>query len=200
MWKYLFGANKKTQPYITIISGLPRSGTSMMMRMLEAGGMDVVVDNIRQPDEDNPKGYYEFEQVKKIKEDAAFLDHAYGKAFKVISMLLYDLPKEKKYKTIFMRRELTEILASQRIMLHRHGKSVQSDDADIGRIFAKHLHDITAWLAKQNNMEVLYVSYNEMMTRPRTNVEAVNRFLGNHLDVAKMVAVIDHTLYRNRAS
>jgi hypothetical protein len=200
VWKYLFGAKRQMQSYITIVSGLPRSGTSMMMRMLEAGGMAVVVDHIRTPDADNPNGYYEFEQVKKLKEDVTFLDHMYGKVVKMVSMLLYELPQDKTYKIIFMRRDLTEVLASQEIMLQRNGKSVPGDGTDLGRIFDKHLGEITSWLAQQDNMQVLYVNYNEVMAQPRTSAEAVSHFLGNRLDVSKMVAVVDHTLYRNRVS
>jgi Sulfotransferase domain len=200
VWKYLFGAKRQTPSYITVVSGLPRSGTSMMMRMLEAGGMAVVVDHIRPPDADNPHGYYEFEQVKKIKEDAACLDHMYGKVVKMVSMLLYELPQDKTYKIIFMRRDLAEVLASQKIMLQRNDKSVQGDDADLRKMFDKHLGEITAWLAQQDNMAVLYMNYNEVMTQPRASAKAVNHFLGNRLKVSKMVAVVDHALYRNRAS
>jgi hypothetical protein len=200
VWTYLFGTKRQTPSSITIVSGLPRSGTSMMMRMLEAGGMAVVVDQSRPPDADNPHGYYEFEQVKKIKEDAVFLDHMYGKVVKMVSVLLYELPQDKTYKIIFMRRDLTEVLASQKIMLQRNGKSVQDDDADLGRMFDQHLREITAWLAQQDNMEVLYMNYNEVMAQPRASAKAVNHFLGNRLEVSKMVAVVDHALYRNRAS
>ena len=104
---------------ITIVSGLPRSGTSMMMRMLEAGGMEVVTDNIRKANGDNPHGYFEFEKVKKIKEDSSWLDETFGKVFKMVSMLLYELPSDKNYKIIFMKRNMKEIMASQRIMLKK---------------------------------------------------------------------------------
>ena len=192
----LFG----TQPYITIVSGLPRSGTSLMMRMLEAGGMEVMVDHLRQPDEDNPYGYYELEQAKKIKADASFLDNAHGKAFKMVSMLLSDLPNDKQYKIVFMKRHLGEVLASQRIMLQRSGKSVQEDDdIEMRRIFQKHLHEIASWLAEQQNMAVIYVNYNDLMQHPLASAKAVNRFLGNRLDVRKMAAVVDQRLYRNKA-
>ena len=99
---------------ITIVSGLPRSGTSMMMQILESGGMKVITDNIRKADEDNPHGYYEYERVKKIKDDTGWLKETRGKAFKMISLLLYDLPSNENYKVIFMKRKMSEILASQR--------------------------------------------------------------------------------------
>src|SRR5882762_6422917 len=113
MWKHFFRLRPTTLPYITIVSGLPRSGTSMMMSMLGAGGMSLVVDDRRVPDVDNPRGYHELESVKHLKEDASFLNDAHEKAVKIISKLLYDLPKDKHYRILFMRRDLSEILASQ---------------------------------------------------------------------------------------
>src|SRR5436309_9885827 len=101
---------------IIIVSGLPRSGTSLMMQMLDNGGMEVVTDNIRTPDTDNPRGYYEFEQVKKIKHDTAWLPSTRGRAFKMVSQLLYDLPPSEQYAVIFMERDLDEVLASQEKM------------------------------------------------------------------------------------
>jgi hypothetical protein len=198
MWKHLFRRTPKTAPYITIVSGLPRSGTSMMMRMLEAGGMDVVMDNRRQPDADNPQGYYEFEPVKHLKEGAAFLDRAHGKAVKIVSMLLYDLPPDQHYKLLFMHRHLEEILASQAVMLHRQHKSAPIDDQAMGRRFAQHLREVTAWLAQQARMKVLHVDYNAVLHDPEPGARAVNQFLENCLDVQRMVAVVDHPLYRHR--
>jgi hypothetical protein len=201
MWKYLFGRKKQQQQYITIVSGLPRSGTSMMMKMLEAGGMEVVVDHIRQADDDNPNGYYEFEKAKKIKEDASFLDDSHGKVFKMVSMLLYDLPKDKTYKIIFMRRNIEEILASQEIMLQRSGKNAEEDDdTTMGNIFEKHINEITKWIAEQPNINITYVNYNDVMRHQLATVQHVNQFLENKLDVQKMVEVVDPTLYRNRVS
>jgi len=113
---------------ITIVSGLPRSGTSMMMNMLEKGGMEALTDNIRKADEDNPKGYFEFEKVKKIKEDSSWLEKTRGKVFKMVSMLLYELPLTYKYRIIFMKRDMDEMLSSQRKMLEREGKEGNTDD------------------------------------------------------------------------
>jgi hypothetical protein len=171
----------------------------MMMRMLEAGGMEIVTDHIRQADADNPQGYYELEKVKKVKEDAAFLDDTHGKAFKMVSLLLRDLPPHKDYKIIFMQRDMAEVLASQKIMLQRRGKNTSRDTQEMGQIFAKHLDDITAWLGAQPHMDVLYVHYSHIMQQPLTSAETVNDFLGQHLDAHKMAAVVDFTLYRNRA-
>lgn len=142
---------------ITIVSGLPRSGTSMMMRMLEAGGIELMTDNIRKADEDNPHGYFEFEKVKKIKDDSSWLDAAWGRVFKMVSMLLYDLPSDKNYKVIFMKRDVREIMASQRIMLGRHGRDKGGvDDDEMGKLSEKHLNQIEKRLEKQSNINILY--------------------------------------------
>ncbi len=200
MWKRIFRNKRQAKQPITLVSGLPRSGTSMMMHMLVAGGMDVVVDNTRQADEDNPQGYYEFEPVKQLKEDASWLDHAQGKAVKVISGLLYDLPPDKQYKIIFMQRRMQEVLDSQRTMLQRRqSSSAKPDDSTMRALFEKHLHTTQAWLETQENMDVLYVHYHDILHRPRAQAQRVRQFLGRDLDVEKMVAVVDQSLYRNRA-
>ncbi len=200
MWKRIFRNKRQAKQPITLVSGLPRSGTSMMMHMLVAGGMDVVVDNTRQADEDNPQGYYEFEPVKQLKEDASWLDHAPGKAVKVISGLLYDLPPDKQYKIIFMQRRMQEVLDSQRTMLQRRqSSSAESDDSTMRAMFEKHLHTTKTWLEAQENMDVLYVHYHDILHRPRAQAQCVRQFLGRDVDVEKMVAVVDQSLYRNRA-
>src|SRR6516165_3287109 len=107
---------------IIIVSGLPRSGTSLMMQMLDQGGLPVVTDNIRSADTYNPRGYYEYEQVKKIKQDASWRPAARGKVFKMISQLLYDLPPTERYLIIFMARDMDEMLRSQDKMLERLGR------------------------------------------------------------------------------
>ena len=200
MLKKLFYFKKSLLDDIIIVSGLPRSGTSMMMRMLEAGGLDVVVDNIRKPDEDNPNGYYEFEQIKKIKANASFLDHIHGKGVKMVSTLLCDLPKNKKYKIIFMQRNLHEMLMSQKIMLQRNGKMIQDDDQSMRRIFEKHLREVTSWLSQQSHIDVIYIDYNDVIKNPLARAETVSEFLRKHLDIEKMASVVDHTLYRRRMS
>ncbi len=196
VWKRLFGA--KPLPAITIVSGVPRSGTSMMMRMLAAGGMDIVTDHIRQADADNPQGYFELERAKKIKENPTFLDETHGKAFKMVSVLLRDLSPNKRYNIIFMRRDMAEVLASQHIMLERRGKDTSTDDQEMAKRFAIHLDDITAWLDAQQHMDVLYVHYNDVLRHPLVSAERVNHFLGNCLEPHKMAAVVDQALYRNR--
>jgi len=183
---------------IIIVSGLPRSGTSMMMKMLEAGGLEVLVDHIRKPDEDNPKGYYELEKAKKIKQDASWLPEAQGKVFKMVSMLLRDLPLGRRYKIIFMKRNMEEILASQKKMLTRLGQDSGTPDEEMGRLFGKHLKDIENWLEGQPHMDVVYISYNDILENPQENLHTLNQFLENRLDVQKMVTVVDRALYRQR--
>lgn len=185
--------------FITIVSGLPRSGTSMMMSALVAGGLSALTDNIRTADEDNPKGYFELEKVKELEHDIAWLEDARGKVIKVISALLKRLPDQHHYKIIFMRRNMDEILASQKQMLIRRGEPTDKvGDERMAEMFGKHLRDVEAWLEKQSNMDVLYVSYNEVLNNPAANVETINNFLGGLLDAEKMTVTVDRKLHRQR--
>jgi len=187
------------QETITVISGLPRSGTSMMMKMLEAGGLPVLTDNVRTADDDNPKGYYEFERVKQIKTDQAWLPEAQGKVVKMISELLQHLPVNFTYRVIFMRRKLEETLASQKQMLIRRNEPTEVlSDEKMAELFSKHLQRLEAWLAAQPNFQVLDVHYSEVMSNPRAQAVRINTFLGNALNVEAMVAVVDKDLYRQR--
>ena len=193
---------QNTPANVTLVSGLPRSGTSMMMSMLQAGGMDLVVDGERTADEDNPKGYFELERIKKIKSDADWLLDADGKVIKAISQLLLDLPTDGsiRYKIIFMRRNIDEVLASQKKMLIRRGtyKPEISDD-EMKRMFLLHLEQVTDFLQKHDVMETLYVNYNRLISDPSDRIDSINQFLGGGLDIAAMAAVVDKQLYRNRA-
>jgi hypothetical protein len=186
---------------VIVVSGLPRSGTSMMMKMLEAGGLPVVVDNLRTADTDNPEGYYELERVKQLdKGDTAWVAEAEGKVVKVISALLEHLPPDHQYQVIFMHRQINEVLASQRKMLERRGEPTDKvSDEEMAQLFAKHLDKVFGWMRAQPNFELLDVDYNQLLADPMPQVQAVNRFLGNRLDEAKMATVVDPNLYRNRA-
>ena len=191
---------RKRRKEVIIVSGLPRSGTSMMMKMLEAGGLAVVSDNIRRADDDNPKGYYEFERVKQLpKGDKAWVKEAQGKVVKVISALLQHLPADYDYKVIFMYRKIEEVLASQHKMLIRRGEPTdRTSDAKMTMLYQKHLEKIEAWMASQRNVSVLYTHYNEILANPEPHVEQINRFFDNKLDRDAMLAVVDPGLYRNR--
>lgn len=186
---------------VVIVSGLPRSGTSMMMKMLEAGGLQVFVDNLRTPDDDNPEGYYEYERVKQLdKGDTAWVQDARGQVVKVISALLEYLPPENEYRVIFMHRSLDEILASQQKMLKRREETGGAvSDEELADLFRKHLAKVSAWLREQPNFAALDVNYNEMLADPTPQTQAINQFLDQPLDESKMTAVVNPNLYRNRA-
>jgi hypothetical protein len=184
---------------IVIVSGLPRSGTSMMMRMLDAGGMQILTDHERTADEDNPKGYYEFERVKQIEHDRAWLPEARGKAVKMVSALLKHLPADYDYKVIFMRRQMDEILASQHQMLVRRGEETDRIGNDkMSVLFRRHVQKVEEWLAAQPNVDVLYVHYSMVIVDPIPQAERINGFLGGALDVDAMAHVVDPSLYRQR--
>jgi hypothetical protein len=185
---------------ITVVSGLPRSGTSMMMKMLEAGGLEMQIDALREADEDNPKGYYEDQRVTKLKEDNSWVGEAKGKVVKVICNLLPSLPPEFRYNIVFVRREIAEVLASQKKMLERRGTKDSIPDDKMAAFFRKDIERVEAWLAKQPNIDVLYLHYSDVMKDPAANAERINGFLGGGLDVNKMAEVADPKLYRNRAS
>jgi hypothetical protein len=192
----------KPAPYITVVSGLPRSGTSMMIQMLKVGGIEPVTDNLRLADESNPKGYYEFERVKKLKEgDTEWVKSAAGKSVKVISALLDGLPPGYQYRVVFMQRNMDEILASQKQMLISRGEPVDRvSDEQLAEIFQKHLQKTAAWLADQPNMQVIYINYNDMLKDPSPSLKGVNQFLDGKLNLEEMAGVIDKNLYRQRKS
>jgi hypothetical protein len=197
-YKYLlrkFGVSKKS---VYIVSGLPRSGTSMMMKMLEAGGIPAFIDNIRVPDEDNPKGYYEYERVKQLAKDSAWISEACGKAVKIISMLLVHLPPGFEYKIIFMQRNMNEILASQAAMLENSGKNAGISDEDLSVKFSKHLEQIKKWLEHQPNIKTLFVNYNSLLQSPSEHIKKINGFTAYKLREDKMLEIIDPSLYRQR--
>ena len=190
----------QTEP-VVVVSGLPRSGTSLMMNMLRAGGVPIVTDEQRTADDDNPRGYFELERVKQLsKGDVAWVDEAHGKAVKVISALLEHLPPTATYHVLFMRRRLPEVLASQRKMLERRGEPTDAiPDEQMAALFERHLEKIEAWLAEQPNFSVLYVPYHELAEQPERHVDRIVEFLGLDLDRQAMLTAVDPALYRNRA-
>lgn len=185
--------------FIVVVSGLPRSGTSMMMQMLEAAGLRIVTDNLRQADADNPRGYFEDERVKKLKEDSSWLTECRGKVLKVISLLLFDLPPDQHYRIIFMDREIKEVLASQKVMLERRGEQAdQATDDILATKFAKHLHQVKEWMARQEYIEVMYVNHRDVLARPRQQAERVCRFLDLPSQTEHVAEVVERSLYRQR--
>ncbi len=185
---------------IVVVSGLPRSGTSMTMKMLEAAGKPLVMDGIRAADEDNPKGYFEDERVKDLKreQDKQWLKESRGKVIKIISFLLPDLPEANRYKVLFMRRNLAEVLASQAKMLARRGETSETSDERMKELYEDHLRKVTHLIAHRPELETIDVPYKSVLEDPRGEAERIRRFLGEDLDVEKMVSAVDEKLYRNR--
>jgi hypothetical protein len=187
---------------ITIVSGLPRSGTSMMMRMLAAGGIEPFTDGERTADIDNPEGYFEHRRVMDLERDPdrGWVRDARGRALKVISFLLRHLPPDNAYRIVYMRRHLDEVLASQDKMLDRLGNAAPGGDLEAMK--EAYRNDIVAarlYARKQPNMEMLEVHYAEAVADPSATARAVNAFLGGGLDEGKMAAAVNEALYRNRA-
>ncbi len=192
---------KDGHDFVTVVSGLPRSGTSLMMRMLDAGGLPPVADGEREADTDNPRGYYELERVKQLpKGDVAWVEQARGKVVKVISALMVYLPANYEYRVIFMKREMQEILASQRKMLERRNEDPDRlSDEMLSTLFEKHLEEAESWMAsRESSLKVLRVSYNEIVREPEPLVTEIDEFLGLSMDRSKMLEVVEPRLYRQR--
>jgi len=185
---------------IVVVSGLPRSGTSMTMKMLEAAGLPVVTDGLRTADEDNPKGYYEDERVKDLHRsgDKAWLRDARGKVVKIISFLLKSLPADNNYQVLFMHRNLREIVASQNKMLVRRGERNDTPDERAVQLLDEQVRDARFFL-RRPQFEVMELSYGEMLQGGRAQATRIAEFLGEPLDVEKMAQVVDVQLYRNRS-
>lgn len=172
----------------------------MAMKMLKAGGLELVVDNIRTADEDNPKGYYEDERVKELAgmTDRSWFRETRGKAIKVVSSLLNYLPEDNFYKVVFMRRDLREVLASQAKMLDRRGEASHTGDEELMRMYSQHLERVEFQLRFRSNFEALYLNYPEVVADPSTAARRIADFVGGGLDVERMTAAVDGSLYRNR--
>ena len=183
---------------IIVVSGLPRSGTSMMMKMLSEAGVSILSDFVRESDEDNIDGYYEDERVKNLHRENSWICEAESKAVKVVSNLLLHLPKEHYYSIIFMDRNIDEVLASQRKMLQRRNESQEVPDSVMKNVYEKHLKEIKNWLQNQPNMKILYVNYNDTLVNPEKTAEKVSEFLQMELDVEKMMKTVNPQRYRQR--
>jgi hypothetical protein len=201
MNKFLSKTNRKEEDKkpVIVVSGLPRSGTSMMMKMLAEGGLPIVTDELRRADDDNPNGYFELEVVKQLREgNSTWLREAHGKGVKVISSLLEYLPQEHEYKIIFMERDSKEMLASQKKMLDHRGQTSKLSDEEMEQQFQKHLAVTKPWLIRQPNMDVLYINYNALLSEPALLCEKIVDFLELPLNQIRMLTVPDGSLYRNR--
>ncbi len=194
------GADAINPDFISIVSGLPRSGTSLMMRMLNAGGIPALCDEHRTPDADNPNGYYEFEDVKSIENYSTWIDRAPGHAVKMVYSLLKHLPTDREYRIVFMRRHVDEILQSQKQMLERNGIQTDIPDATLRALFEHELRQFYAWLPSQTHLKLVNISYNELLSRPDSTISQINRHLDHGLDTEGMIRMIDPSLYRHRAA
>jgi hypothetical protein len=187
---------------VIVVSGLPRSGTSMAMQMLAAAGVPVVTDGIRQAGEDNPKGYFEDERVKDLHKenvDRSWLRDARGKAVKIISFLLKDLPETNNYKVIFMKRALPEVLKSQKKMLERRNETDDSSDERMLDLWENHLWRVEYLLKHADQFEMMEVAYADVIRDPLREARRIRDFLELQADPETMAAAVDESLYRNRA-
>lgn len=190
--------NLCTDELITVVSGLPRSGTSMLMQMLDTTGYPCLTDGMRKADVDNPRGYFEYEKVKQLRRDCSWLPEAKGKAIKIIAQLVPFLPPQLSYRVIFMERDINEVLASQRQMLQRQGKSGGSlSDAQLGKIFERQVCEVKQILT-QRNIPTLNVVYSVVLQHPMEIAKKIEAFFGEDLDVCAMAAAVDPNLYHQR--
>lgn len=172
-----------------------------MMAMLQAGGLELLVDQRRTADEDNPRGYFEYEKVKRLKKDNSWLHEADGKVVKVVSTLLSCLPPQYNYRVVFMRRSMSEILESQRQMLSRTQQKPTANDDKLSIFFSNHLRKIEDWLDRQQNFSVCTISFNSLFSSEReTEIHDLTDFFSNELDERNMLSVIDDSLYRKRSN
>ncbi len=185
---------------VVVVSGLPRSGTSLVMSMLAAGGLSLVTDGTRAADDDNPRGYFEFEPVKDLAgaSDKSWVRAARGKGVKVISHLLRELPAEHYYQVLLVTRDLDEVMASQRIMLRNLGNEEDTDDSRVRELYRRHLAGLRALALTRPNFELLEVRYLECIASPREVAAGIARFLGRPLELEAMAGAVDERLYRNR--
>lgn len=187
--------------YVTVVSGLPRSGTSMMMRMLDEAGVPAVSDRLRTADDDNPGGYYEFEPVKELPTNKSWVAGARGHAVKVIYKLVYELPQDVDYRIVFMARHIEEVLASQSRMLARSGITVPEGDSDLFRaLFTKDLAAFKDWVKTQPNIRIAYIDYRRVLDDTWAVGKDIAEFLERDLDLDAFAAVVDPELYRNRSA
>jgi len=195
-------AKRKYGAPLVIVSGLPRSGTSMMMKMLDAAGIPIMTDAVRTADIDNPKGYFEYERVKDLEKDPdrSWVREGRGKALKVISWLLKDLPDDNAYQIVFMRRDIDEVLASQNKMIVNRGEQDTTDDAIMAEAYRNHLAAVRIMARKKANWSIVEIRYDEAVRDPAKVARMVNAFLGGRYEESRMLEAVDEKLYRNRKS
>jgi hypothetical protein len=189
---------------IIVVSGLPRSGTSMLTQMLHAGGLPVVTDSVRIPDEHNPRGYFEDERVKDLEHDASWLFETRGKAVKIVSPLLKYLPENLDCVVLFMRRDLAEVMASQSRMLESLESPPKEGPHDLATLLRAHLRETEQWMKDRRGTAGLFINHDEVLRHPKRQAEMIRDFLVGlgldvSLDVEAMAAAVDPALRRQRA-
>jgi len=195
--KVLDDISKNITQTIYVVSGLPRSGTSLMMQMLSAGGMEVFTDGKRQSDDNNPRGYFEHDAVLRLRRDANWLGDAANKVVKIVSPLLTFLPPRFRYKIIFMDRPVMDVMVSQQKMLQHNGKASGSTiSLDVMNKYEQNLAQIPEWVENnKSNVEILRIPYNELVRDPEVYIDSIKSFMGMQLDENKMKATIDRSLH-----
>jgi hypothetical protein len=189
-----------SRDFVTVVSGLPRSGTSLAMQLVAAGGIPPLTDHQRAPDADNPRGYFEFEAVKQLRSDRSWFADARGRSVKIIHMLLTELPDDVPCRVLFMRRDIGEVVRSQRVMLERSGKPGGALTSErLGAVYESQLAGVARWLAGRPAFRVLDVPYAGLIADPVPLIAGIDAFLGGGLDTDAMAGAVDPSLYRNRA-
>ncbi|OIQ30100.1 MAG: hypothetical protein BM564_03850 [Bacteroidetes bacterium MedPE-SWsnd-G2] len=180
---------------MVIVSGLPRSGTSLMMQMMNNGGLEVLTDNQRKSDDSNPKGYFEYEPVMSIHKDNSWVELAKNKSVKVVAPLLKHLPSEYRYKVIFMNRDITEVIKSQQKMI---GRDTETLPVKLFDAFQKQLQVVDTWKEKEPGVEMMYVNYKDVLENPNDLVNQISDFISVDMDQEAMISSVDKSLYRNK--
>lgn len=184
---------------ITIVSGVPRSGTSLMMQMLVAGGLIPLADGQRGADSNNPRGYFEWEKAKSLPREPASIAEAEGKVVKVISTLLFSLPNTFSYKVIFMERAIAEVAASQAAMVQNLGTRGRPISTEaMAQALEAHVRQVKASLRLRPEMAVCWMDHQQVLRAPHASAITLQDFLGVQLDLIAMATQVDVSLYRQR--
>jgi hypothetical protein len=184
---------------IIVVSGLPRSGTSLMMQILQSLNVELFTDQKRTADSSNPKGYFEHELVKTLEHDASWLYEAKGKALKIVSPLLIYLPLNINFKIIFMIRNYDEIIQSQKKMLNEDEKEDSLTKSEmLKKIFDKDIKQAKNWIKKNPDCEALYISYKKLIEHPDSEIKKIAEFLEIHTELKNAISVVDKNLYRTK--
>jgi hypothetical protein len=187
---------------VTVVSGLPRSGTSLAMQMLRAGGLPLLCDDSRAADEHNPGGYFEYAPVLRSARDVSWVAGARGRAVKVVAPLLRHLPASQEYRVLLLRRDLREVIASQDRMLAQRGPTPEDDltRERLAAIFEAQLAEVSAWIAAQRQMRALDVAHAALLADPAPVIAEIEAFLGGGLDCEAMRAVVDPSRHHIRVA